>query len=101
MGSDSDSLSTVSWLKKMLTMTRNRLRFSTSSDMKRIKTTYPNLRAWRDALGLSQQEAAYLLGISRPQYSNLESGKSGTTGKRAKFITAKTGVPVDVLVGAV
>jgi len=69
--------------------------------MKRVRTTYPDLRTWREAIGCSQVEAAYLLGLSRAQYCNLEQRKSGTTGKRAKYITAKTGVPVAVLVGAV
>ena len=68
--------------------------------MQRVKQTFPTLLAWRTSIGCSQQQAAYLLGISISQYKNLEYRRSGTTGKRAKFITAKTGVPVDVLVGA-
>ena len=62
---------------------------------------YPTLKAWRDALGISQAEAGLLLQISQSQYAKLELRTSGTTGKRAKHIQAKTGVPVDVLVGAV
>jgi transcriptional regulator with XRE-family HTH domain len=38
--------------------------------------TSDELRAWRDNLNLTQAEAAYLLGISSRQYSNLENAQS-------------------------
>ena len=60
---------------------------------------YSTLRAWREALGISQAEAGLLLQISESQYARLERGERGTTGKRAKVIMAKTGVPLDALVG--
>lgn len=69
--------------------------------MKRITTrSYPDLKTWREAIGLNQRDAATLLGISQTYYSRLERGTQPTTGKRAKVIMTKTGVPIEVLVGA-
>lgn len=68
--------------------------------MKRIKPTYPDLKTWRDDCEFTQDEAANFLGISRAQYCKLERRLTGTTGKRAGYIERRTGVPVDVLVGA-
>lgn len=65
-----------------------------------VRHTYPNLKAWRRALRINQREAALLLGLSQSHYSKLERRTHATTGPRAKTITAKTGVPVDILVGA-
>lgn len=62
--------------------------------------TYPTLAAWRDALGLSQMEAARVLGISQTRYSRLERRVANTRGKTARKIWRQTGVPVEVLVGA-
>lgn len=62
--------------------------------------TFPTLRAWRKALRINQREAALLLGLSQSHYSKLERRTHATTGRRAKAITAKTGVPIDALVGA-
>lgn len=61
---------------------------------------YPDLATWRDAKGLSQQEAASLLGISQTFYSRLERRIQSARGKQAKQIMDKTGVPLEVLVGA-
>lgn len=61
---------------------------------------YPDLATWRDAHGLSQHEAADLLGISQTYYGRLERRIQAARGKRAKEIMAKTGVPLEVLVGA-
>lgn len=63
--------------------------------------SYPNLRLWRNDRKWSQQEAAEYLGISQTAYSRLERGVVATSGRRAKVIRDKTGVPLDVLVGAV
>lgn len=69
--------------------------------MPRIKArSYPTLAAWRDATGLSQIEAANVLGISQTAYSRLERRIMATRGKRARKIWRQTGVPVAVLVGA-
>lgn len=70
--------------------------------MNSVKTRpYPDLATWRDAHGLSQQKAADLLGMSQTRYSRLERGVQPARGKRAKSIMAQTGVPLEVLVGAV
>lgn len=61
---------------------------------------YPDLKTWRDAKKLSQQQAAELLGISQTFYSRLERRMQAAPGKRAKTIMEKTGVPLEVLVGA-
>ena len=63
-------------------------------------TRYPDLWTWRHAERLTQAEAAKKFGISQAYYSRLEAGRAATTGQRAKVITAKTGVPIEVLVGA-
>lgn len=63
--------------------------------------SYPTLAAWRDATGLSQAEAARVLGISQTAYSRLERQVTAARGKRARAIWRQTGVPVEVLVGAV
>lgn len=62
--------------------------------------TFPTLAAWREATGLSQMEAARVLEISQTSYSRLERRIVATRGKRARAIWRKTGVPVEVLVGA-
>lgn len=69
--------------------------------MKHITSrSYPDLLTWRNAVHLSQREAAHLLGISQTYYSRLERGTQPATGKRAKGIMEKTGVPLEILVGA-
>lgn len=68
--------------------------------MKRITTEYPTLKAWRDATNLNQRDAAKLLGISQTYYGRLERGLQIATGRRAKFLREKTGVSIEVLVGA-
>lgn len=62
--------------------------------------SYPNLLTWRRAQQLNQRDAAAMLGISQTYYSRLERGEQAATGKRAKGIMAKTGVPLEILVGA-
>lgn len=62
--------------------------------------TPPTLREWRASLGLTQDKAAKLLGMPQSRYSLLERGHP-ISGKRAKHITKATGVPLEVLVGAV
>jgi len=69
--------------------------------MKRVTTrSYPDLGTWRSAQGLGQRDAARLLGISQTYYGRLERGEQAARGPRAKTIMAKTGVPLEVLVGA-
>ena len=61
---------------------------------------YPDLSTWRAAQGISQSDAAYRLGISQPFYSRLERGLYHLPGKRAKLVMKRTGVSLEVLVGA-
>ncbi len=69
------------------------------TDMERITAgTYRSLRAWRRALKISQAEAAHILGLSQSHYSKLERRTHALPGKRAKGITKRTGVPLEVLV---
>ena len=69
--------------------------------MKQItRRTYPDLRTWRKARGFGQREAADFLDISQTYYSRLERRVQAMRGKRAKIVTGKTGVPIEVLVGA-
>lgn len=60
--------------------------------------TYRTLLAWRRAARLSQRDAAQLLGLSQSHYSKLERRTHALPGKRAKAVTKKTGVPLEVLV---
>ena len=61
---------------------------------------YPDLRAWRLALGISQADAALLLGVSQTQYSRLERRTNWIKGPTAKRVMEKTGVPLEILTGA-
>jgi len=65
-----------------------------------ITRPYPDLATWREAMGWSQMEAATYLGISQTFYSRLERRVQSAPGKRAKELMAKTGVSLEVLVGA-
>ena len=59
---------------------------------------FRTLRAWRRAHRLSQERAAKLLGLSQSHYSKIERRTHALTGKKAKRVTKKTGVPLAVLV---
>lgn len=61
---------------------------------------YPDLATWRTAKGLNQRQAAEYLGISQTYYSRLERGVQAARGQQAKAIMQKTGVPLEILVGA-
>ena len=61
---------------------------------------YPDLATWRAAQGLSQMEAAQLLGMSQGFYSRCERRVQALPGKSAKRVMLVTGVSLEVLVGA-
>lgn len=61
---------------------------------------YATLKAWRQARQCSQHEAAAFLGISQGFYSKLERRSQALRGPAAKRIMQKTGVPLEILVGA-
>lgn len=65
--------------------------------MKRVKT-YTSLKAWREAQGMKQREAARLLGVTQALYSRVELGQT-TRPQRAKAISNQTGVPFEILMG--
>ena len=66
---------------------------------RRQRKAHPDLRAWREAFGLTQAEAAHLLGISQKSYSRFETGQRFVKGPLAARLMERTGVPLGVLVG--
>lgn len=60
---------------------------------------YSSLRAWRQAHGFGQIEAAAVLGISQAYYSKLERHEQSPRRAMAKALTEATGVPLDELMG--
>jgi len=69
------------------------------SPARTTRRAYPNLSAWRQAHGLSQREAAKILGISQTYYSRLERGTQAARPTIAKQILAAVNVPLETLVG--
>lgn len=55
------------------------------------------LRRLRDAEGMTQQEAADVLGIARPAYTLLESGKRRLLATEAVLLARRYGVGVDFI----
>jgi transcriptional regulator with XRE-family HTH domain len=66
--------------------------------MKR-KEPMPTLAAWRRAEGLTQVEAAKILGTDQGSYSRWESGRWYPRRLTARAISDRTGVPVVTLLG--
>ena len=64
-----------------------------------MRRAYPSLVAWRTARGLSQRDAADLLGLTQATYSRAELGQSVPRRDALKRVIAETGVPLEVLVG--
>jgi transcriptional regulator with XRE-family HTH domain len=71
---------------------------STIKASKRIRP-HSSLAAWRRFHGFSQHDAARVLGISQSYYSKLETHEQSPRRAMMKALTAKTGVPVDALMG--
>ena len=65
-----------------------------------IPIRFTTLLDWRLAQRLSQREAAEILGISQKRYSMLERGRMYAKGPMAKRVRDVTGVPLEVIVGA-
>lgn len=61
---------------------------------------YPDLLTWRTAGERNQREAARFLGMSQATYSRLERRARFLKGTRARHVMQKTGVPLEVIVGA-
>jgi transcriptional regulator with XRE-family HTH domain len=59
---------------------------------------YPTLLAWRTASGLSQREAAAILGLTQATYSRMELGRTVPRRLALKRVLDRTGVPLEVLV---
>ncbi len=68
--------------------------------MKRVKT-YPSLKAWRQAVGLNQRDAAKVLGTYQANYAQYELGRIRPRPRLAKIIADKTGVPFERVMGVV
>jgi DNA-binding XRE family transcriptional regulator len=63
------------------------------------RRAYPSLLAWRQARGLSQREAADVLGLTQTSYSRAELGQVCPRKESLRRVIAETGVPLEVLVG--
>jgi transcriptional regulator with XRE-family HTH domain len=66
--------------------------------MKQTQNKPQTLREWRESRGLSQAEAAELVGTNQARWSKYEHGSIPRPG-RLKRIAKVTGVPVEVLAG--
>lgn len=60
---------------------------------------YQRLRDLREDNDFSQEDIAYILGISRPQYTLYESGKRAIPIKYLRILARKYKVSIDYLVG--
>jgi transcriptional regulator with XRE-family HTH domain len=58
---------------------------------------FRSLAAYRDALDLSQAEAARLIGITQSKWSRIESGRTTPSLVLAQRLAARTGVPLERL----
>ena len=59
------------------------------------------IRAWREHLGLTQEEIARRMGISQPAYAKLESGKTQPRIATCKRLAAAMGVEWEQLTEAI
>lgn len=66
---------------------------------KQIVRPYSSLRAWRQAKGFTQEEAAAFLGIGQAYYSKLERHEQAPRKVILQRLMERTGVPVDELMG--
>lgn len=77
-------------------MLDNMRNWNLSSDhMKR--RSFNTLKAWRASWGLTQSEAARLLGISQSKYNKTERCSQRPKAPLGKRIADKTGVPFEVV----
>ena len=67
---------------------------------KSMERAYPSLKAWRKAKRLTQIDAAKHLQMTQSHYSRLERGKVPAGGQMAVRVMERTGVPIEVLLGA-
>jgi len=67
--------------------------------MPKQKQTYPTLKAWRDALDITQEVAAARLGLRQWAYSRIETRTRAPRPRIAKAISLKTGVPLESVLG--
>lgn len=63
------------------------------------KREFKSLRQWRDELGLDQDDAALILGLSQSYYSRVERQLMAPNRHLAKRIADKTGVPLEQVLG--
>ena len=60
--------------------------------------TPADLRAWRTKMGITQDKAAKLLGMSPSNYKDLEMGKRRTTGKVIEQLDRRTALACTAIV---
>lgn len=60
---------------------------------------YDSLKDWREAHGLSQRDAAKILGMSQSAYAKWEIHRRAPRPNRLKALVAKTGVRIESLIG--
>ena len=65
-----------------------------------IKRAYPDFASWRHANRWSQAKAAEYLGMTQSHYSKLERGVTAPQRERALEIMRLTGIPLEVVIGA-
>ncbi len=58
-----------------------------------------SLKTWRLQLGLRQDQAAVLLSMTQGHYSKVERAIQTPRPHRAKAISEKTGVPLEIILG--
>lgn len=64
---------------------------------RRPRVAYTNIIAWRDAHGLTQEQAAKAFGISNSHLCNIERGLRAPGRQLALHIAALTNVPLESL----
>ncbi len=63
------------------------------------KQSYRDLREWRNAKEMTQEQAAAELAISQASYSKFENHVTAPRPRHAKTISEKTGVPLESVLG--
>lgn len=63
------------------------------------KRIFPSLKAWRDEEGLTQEQAAEILGVSQGHYSKLEQRQLFAGKKLGKRISERARIPLENVLG--
>ena len=65
-----------------------------------VKKVLTNIEQARLARGYTQEQVAQAIGVSRPTYANIESGKSDITLRQAEALTAMLRISIEDILGA-